>query len=231
MRFFEDHGGIQKTTKTFTDSEKKAIASSAQRIATLINNSLKIARRSSNSKIKLSAVEKALQNIQEIKQMKRDYPFLTLVDLEQIEDELDLIRVTCDAPFGQSVRIQDGAVHITFDKSHGEVEGKYYAEHVESYKDLKRAGRLEEACILLKKCVKAAERETAKFRSKEGWENYTLAPAYYWELAIIYRKMKLYALECDILERYINNPAAVKERLGGFAERLEKAQNLKSKGQ
>lgn len=217
--------------KVFSQAEKQAIASSAQRTATLINNSLKVARSSSDTGLKLSAVRQAQQYIQEIKQLKVCYSFLILFDLDQIENELHMIQLTCDAPFGQSVRIQDGGMHITFDKSHGEVDGKYYAEHMDSYKDLKRAGRLDEACTVLKKCIKAAERETAKFRAKKGWENYALAPAYYWELAVIYRKMKFYDLECKILERYIDHPAAVKERLSGFTERLEKARSLKSKGQ
>ncbi|HJW29345.1 MAG TPA: hypothetical protein VJ508_08825, partial [Saprospiraceae bacterium] len=67
--------------KVFSQAEKQAIASSAQRTATLINNSLKVARSSSDTGLKLSAVRQAQQYIQEIKQLKVCYSFLILFDL------------------------------------------------------------------------------------------------------------------------------------------------------
>ena len=130
-------------------------------------------------------------------------------------------------PFGQVVIESNGLITVTLDKSYGQVDGKHYTDHVRGYKDLKRDGKFDEACNLLKKLIKAAERETAKFERKGC--SWALAPAYYWELAIVYRKLQLYAKECKILERYINHSSAVQERIPGFLARLEKARGLQSK--
>lgn len=132
-----------------------------------------------------------------------------------------------DHSFGQVINEQNWQITVTLDKSHGQVDGKHYTDYIDTFKELKRSGKLEEARKLLEKSIKAVERETAKFESND-W-NWPLAPAYYWELAIVYRKLKLYSQECSILERYINHPSAVQVRIPGFSARLEKARKLQTK--
>ena len=76
--------------------------------------------------------------------------------------------------------------------------GPLHTEHFEPIKGLKRAQRRSEALALLLKCVEATEAED----SLNGWG---VAPGYYEELAILYRKEKRYADEVAILERFTAN--------------------------
>ena len=66
---------------------------------------------------------------------------------------------------------------------------------MEEVKQLKRDGKLQEAEALLIELVKATEAEDREDRRG-------VAPWYYEQLAIIYRKRKDYASEVRILERY-----------------------------
>lgn len=104
-------------------------------------------------------------------------------------------------------------------KAAGTVDGQYYTDHVEHVKQLKREKRYEEAIRLLLKLVEAIENQS----KKAGWG---VAPWYYEQLAIIYRKEKRFGDEVAILERYEAQPKAPGAGPSKLAERLKKAREL-----
>ena len=102
--------------------------------------------------------------------------------------------------------------------------GGHYTDYVDRVKQLKAEKRNEEAIKLLLKLVAETEKESKK--QGEGWG---VAPWYYEQLAILYRKEKQYDSEVEILERYEcqpKSPGAGPEKL---AERLIKARELRDK--
>lgn len=106
-------------------------------------------------------------------------------------------------------------------KRAGQVEGAYYTDCVERVKQLKREERYLEAIDLLMKLVDATEAE-----SKVAGPGWGVAPWYYEQLAIIYRKQKRYSEEAAILERYGAQPKAPGVGPRKLAERLAKARAL-----
>jgi len=101
----------------------------------------------------------------------------------------------------------------------GFVRGRHYTEYVSEVESLKREGRLKDAEKLLLELIDAVEEE-ARARGPGGW---AIAPWYYQQLAIIYRKQKNYAAEIDILKRYVELTGLTEGRL---ADRLKKAEYL-----
>lgn len=101
----------------------------------------------------------------------------------------------------------------------GDVRGRHYTEWVETVRTLKREGRLDEAEALLLECCAATEREA----KKERWG--VVAPWYYSELAIIYRKRKEPDKEKAILRRYVDavgrTNAAASNRGSKLLKRLD----------
>jgi hypothetical protein len=100
----------------------------------------------------------------------------------------------------------------------GLVHGRHYTEYVEQVKQLKREVRYNEAERLLLELVDATEAENRV-------ERRGVAPWYYEQLAIIYRKLGERRKEVEILERYAGQQhgrGAVPELL----HRLEKARAL-----
>lgn len=79
----------QQSSTSFSQEEKIRIAKSAQKIADEINKSLEVFRKTSSRKTKLSHIDKLRQNICAIKSMRARYPFLTLFDLDKIENEIE----------------------------------------------------------------------------------------------------------------------------------------------
>lgn len=106
----------------------------------------------------------------------------------------------------------------------GSVDGEHYTDSVARVKQLKREGRNQEAIEVLLRSVDATESES-KFAG-EGWG---VAPWYYEQLAILYRKEKLYHKEVEILERYASQPKAAGVGPEKLAARLEKAKELLAK--
>ena len=106
----------------------------------------------------------------------------------------------------------------------GYVNGAHFTEHVETITNLKRAQRTDDAIALLLKCVDATEAE-------DRLERMGVAPGYYEQLAILYRKEKRFADEVSILERYAQQRKAPGVLPGKLAERLVKARALLSKRQ
>jgi len=108
--------------------------------------------------------------------------------------------------------------------SAGKLDGKHYTNSVEAIKQLKREGRHEEAIELLLKAVNATERESTA--AGKGWG---VAPWYYEQLAIIYRKEKGYGDEVKILERYVKQEASPNVGTSKLGVRLDKARQLLEK--
>jgi hypothetical protein len=94
-----------------------------------------------------------------------------------------------------------------------------YVERVEQLKSEKKHS---EAIELLLKLV--AQEEAQSATSRQG-----VAPWYYEQLAIIYRKEKRYDLEVEVLERYAAQPHAPGVGPTKLSERLVKAKDLLSR--
>ena len=93
------------------------------------------------------------------------------------------------------------------------VNGKHYTEYVNEINKLKKENKINQAIDLLKDCIKALEAE-AKIM------NWSLAPWYYEQLAICYRKIKQKEHEINILEYYLNQKNG--NHFSWFEERLKK---------
>jgi len=103
-----------------------------------------------------------------------------------------------------------------FRRESGKVDGRHYTDYVEDVKELKRQGRIQEAEDLLLRLINAVEAEAKEM-------NWGVAPWYYEQLAIIYRKQKRYEDEVAILERYEKQIKAPGVGPSNLAQRLEKA--------
>jgi len=125
-------------------------------------------------------------------------------------------------------------------KNSGKVDDGHYTDSVEKIKSLKRQGKNSEAIELLLKCVAATEAEAKSAKSKPSVldekfaflekgrpeSNWGVAPWYYEQLAILYRKDKEYQKEVEILERYEKQEKALGVGPQKLAERLIKAREL-----
>ncbi|QIB50365.1 hypothetical protein [Pseudomonas sp. OIL-1] len=128
-------------------------------------------------------------------------------------------------------------------RSAGKINDGHYTDSVEKIKALKREGRNLEAIELLLKCIDATEKEAKSAnakpsvlderfsfleegRSEHGWG---VAPWYYEQLAILYRKEKQYQKEVEILERYKKQEKAPGVGPQKLADRLVKAKELARK--
>jgi hypothetical protein len=98
----------------------------------------------------------------------------------------------------------------------GFVRGRHYTEYVEDVKALCRSGREVEAERLLLDLVDATEAEARA-------EKWGVAPWYYEQLAISYRKQGNPQGEVDILERYARQTPAPGSMPPELIKRLEKA--------
>lgn len=97
----------------------------------------------------------------------------------------------------------------------GYIDGRHYTTYVEEIEALKRSGDLDATEGLLLRCIDATEEEGRANR-------WSVAPGYYWHLAIVYRKQGRLSDEARILERYKGIAYHRGEFGGKFAERLEK---------
>ena len=101
----------------------------------------------------------------------------------------------------------------------GFYNGKHYTEYVDKVEALKRADNLDKAEKLLLELVDAVEEEARA-------EGYGVAPWYYEQLAIVYRKQKNYKGERTILERYAGQRHALGATGPKLIKRLEKIVRL-----
>lgn len=105
----------------------------------------------------------------------------------------------------------------------GFVDGRHYTAYVSTVRDLKRRGDPAAAEELLLKLVDATEAEARA-------ERWGVAPAYYEELAILYRKQKAPEKELVVLERYERQAKAPGATPGRLAERLAKVRQKMARG-
>lgn len=103
------------------------------------------------------------------------------------------------------------------------IGGRHYTAYVEEIHSLKRAGDYEAAEQLLLQCIDATEAEARVKR-------WSVAPGYYWHLAIVYRKQGRLANEMSILERYKCVAEPRGEFGGKFADRLAKVRAKLERG-
>ena len=117
-------------------------------------------------------------------------------------------------------KIADEEAALDFDRP-GFVDGERFTAYVDQVKLLKREEQHDEAIALLLKLIAATEAE-----SRESGEASGVAPWYYEQLAIIYRKDKRIADEVAILERYERQSKAPGVGPQRLAERLTKARAI-----
>ncbi len=96
----------------------------------------------------------------------------------------------------------------------GYVDGKHYTEHVETVKQLKRDGNYHDAATLLLRLVDATE-------SEDAVERFGVAPWYYEQLAIIYRKQGEPDSERTVLRRFARQRHAPGAKPAKLMKRLE----------
>ncbi len=137
--------------------------------------------------------------------------------------------------------IQAVANNVEFIKDLGGDDDDHYTDNVEIVKQLKRDKKYDEAIEILLKSVDLTEAESVRknstpalddkfaFLSAGRTNSWGVAPWYYEQLAIIYRKQKKYAEEVAILERYNEQPKAPGAGPKKLAERLVKAKDLLGK--
>ena len=106
----------------------------------------------------------------------------------------------------------------------GYIDGKHYTEYLDSINGLKRAQRTDDAIELLLNCVDATEAE-------DRVTQWGVAPEYYEQLAILYRKEKRFRDEVSILERFSMQRKAPGALLPKLEVRLAKAKELLAKNQ
>ncbi|MFT6188791.1 MAG: hypothetical protein ACJAW8_000609 [Oleispira sp.] len=104
----------------------------------------------------------------------------------------------------------------------GSVDGKHFTRYIEEVKQLKKEKNHTEAISLLTKLVDATEKEFLVCGSD-------IAPWYYEQLAIIYRKEKLINEEIEILERYEQKTKVLRDKPSKLESRLVKAKEIYAK--
>ena len=91
--------------------------------------------------------------------------------------------------------------------SSGFYNGRHYTEWVEEVRFLKREEKFEECLVLLFGLIEATENEV----KEQGWPYG--APWYYEQAAIIFRKLKRYAKEIEVLKRWKNGGPKFEQRI------------------
>jgi hypothetical protein len=124
----------------------------------------------------------------------------------------------CETHFGisQDADTPDESTEVRPTTASGMLRDKHYSSFVEEVKVLRRHGHDDSAEKLLLELVSAIEAEASEGRLG-------VAPWYYEQLAIIYRKRRDGAAEVAILERYAAAPPAAGSGREKLLQRLEKA--------
>lgn len=123
--------------------------------------------------------------------------------------------VKLDLPVEETVPATKNAAPASVE----DVKARHYTSAPETVKQLKREGKLEEAESLLLWCVEETEEEARR-------EGLGVAPWYYEQLAIVYRKQGRTEDELAILERFGSQKHALGARPAKLIKRLE---NLRAK--
>jgi hypothetical protein len=101
----------------------------------------------------------------------------------------------------------------------GYYDGRHFTTYIKDFETLKKNGEFPELENLLIELVKATEAESTV-------DGMGVAPAYYSELAILYRKQKDYAKEISILKRFAKQKHARGVMPAKLLERLDKVKKL-----
>ena len=101
----------------------------------------------------------------------------------------------------------------------GYYDGRHFTTYVRDFENLKKNGKFAELEDLLIELVKATEAESAV-------DDMGVAPVYYSELAILYRKQKDYVKEISILERFAKQKHARGVMPAKLLDRLDKVKKL-----
>lgn len=107
-------------------------------------------------------------------------------------------------------------------KGPGFFNGRHYTTYVPDIDRLKKSGANEFLEQLLLDIIDTVEKESQV-------EELGVAPAYYYELAVLYRKSKDYAKEVGVLERFSKQQHAPGVLPGQLIDRLQKAKVLQEK--
>ena len=103
----------------------------------------------------------------------------------------------------------------------GYVEGRHFSEYVDRVRRLRRRHREDQAIALLLRLVAATEAEA---KASGGG----VAPWYYWQLAVAYRKLGRRRDEIRILERFSRQKHAPGARPPKLMARLAKLRTVSS---
>jgi hypothetical protein len=106
--------------------------------------------------------------------------------------------------------------------SPGFYKGRHYTEWVGDLQELKRKGELDDFEAIMLMVLDANEADAQK-------QQWGVAPWYYEQLAILYRKQKRYEDEVAVLERYDRQKKAGGVKPAKLKERLVKARELVEK--
>jgi HIRAN domain len=130
------------------------------------------------------------------------------------------VGVTLCVAYPEDCEVHLGLRSETDDKpTTGRVRGRHYTDYVENVRELRRSDKNEAAERLLLELVDAIEEESSVLGTG-------VAPWYYEQLAVIYRKRKDHIAEVAVLERYASQPHAPGAGPAKLSERLTKARSL-----
>jgi len=104
------------------------------------------------------------------------------------------------------------------------VQGKHFTDYVDRVKQLMQDKNYPEAIELLLRLVDETESE-----AKNAGKGYDVAPWYYEQLAVIYRKEKRYQDEIEILERFEKQSKSQRVTSKKMTDRLDKAKGITNK--
>ena len=106
----------QEQKITYSERDIETIRTQAQCITDIINESLQIANESKNIETKLSRLNVATQKLNELKELARDYPFIIITSLDEVE--LAIASMSFEFTMKGYKSIADGNMHgSTLEKS------------------------------------------------------------------------------------------------------------------
>jgi hypothetical protein len=108
----------------------------------------------------------------------------------------------------------------------GYIRGAHYTEYLKQAKQLLESGTQEEADPIVDTAFTGFEDEARVGGGASLTDFDTVPPANYWDFAVLYRKLKDYAREVAILERFTRQKHQTEGASGKNLERLEKARSL-----
>lgn len=104
----------------------------------------------------------------------------------------------------------------------GYYNGRHFTTWVRDFENLKKSGNTTDLEMLLLELVNATEAQSAV-------DGMGVAPAYYNELAILYRKQKEFSKEVSILERFAKQKHSPGVMPAKLLERLKKTKEVSTK--